>query len=142
MLRALIAKTLACRAAKSVCFVRFLLYSGLIRNPVNFPGLAAIIRECLFEVWLTRVGVQPKKANQNGSAVQRILGVKLAAAVPELPDLGYDQGAVLGIGPIEPPLAGLRMVESEGQTLDVARNRTIGFELFQLSAAIPDFAGD
>ena len=122
----------------SMRFARFIVYSRLVRNPVDFPSLASVIGERLFKVRRTRGHVRPNKSNQDNFAVNRILGEKLAASILEFADLGWIQDAILAVGPIEPPLVGLRIVQPESQAFDVARSRTINLDRVQLSAAVPN----
>src|ERR1700719_225372 len=88
----------------SSCFIRSVVHSRLVRNPVHFPGLAAILRERLFKVRHIRVGVRPNKSNEDRLAIERVLGVKLAAAILKFADLGDNERAVLAVGPIQAPL--------------------------------------
>ena len=88
-----------------------------------------------------RIGVRPNKSNVDQFAVKGVLTVKLAATVLELADLGCNDGAIFGVGPIKAPLVGLRIVKTEGQTFDVAAC-AISFELFKLGAAFPNFSSD
>src|SRR5271155_534849 len=88
-----------------------------------------------------RIGVRPNKSNVDEFAVLGVLAVKLAAACLELADLGCDDDAIFGIGPVEAPLVGLRIVKTQGQTFDVAAC-AIRFELFELGAAFPNFSSD
>ena len=67
---------------------------------------------------------------------------KLPASIVEFADLGRVHDSSLAIGPIEPPLMRLSIVPTERQALDVAGSRALGFELLQLSAAIPNLSGD
>jgi hypothetical protein len=86
-------------------------------------------------------GIGPDESNQSRFAIQCVGAEKLAASVLELADLGWEDGATLAVCPIEAPLLGLRIEETKGETFDVAGNRAIGFELLQLSPAIPTPAG-
>src|SRR5579864_3073117 len=89
----------------------------------------------------TRGQVGPSIANQNDSAVNRILGEELAAPILEFADLRRVHDANLAIGPIEPPLMGFRVVNTQGQTLNVA-GWTIDLNGVQLGAAIPNLVTD
>src|SRR5580692_75994 len=64
-----------------------LAYPRLVGYPVHFPGFAAVVREGLFEVRCIRVGVRPNKSNKDKFSVQRVLSVKLAAAILKFADL-------------------------------------------------------
>lgn len=119
----------------------FLADPRLVRDPVDFPGLAAIVRKRLFKVRHIRVGVRPDKSNLDQFAVEGVLAVKLAASIFELADLGRDDGAILAVGPIETPLVSLWIVGAQGQTFDVTAC-ALGLEFFELGTAIPNPAGD
>src|SRR5713101_6320777 len=118
----------------SVRFDRFIFHPCLVRDPVDFPGLAPIIRERLLKVGRIRGDVRPNKSNQDGSAIRaRWFRVeKLAASILEFADRGRSNGAGLAGGPIEAPLVGLGIVQTEGQTFDVAACRAVGFKLLQI----------
>lgn len=115
--------------------------TGLVGDPVDFPSLAPIGGEGLLKVGGIGRGLGPNIANQNDPAVERLLVEKFATAVGKLANRRLPERTVLAVGPVETPLMGLRIVETEGQTLDVT-GRAGGLELFEPSAAIPDFAGD
>src|SRR5260370_32871780 len=91
-----------------------------------------------------RGGGRPRKSNQDGSAIgaRRFCIDKLPASILEFADRRRPHGPALTCCPIEAPLLGLGIVQTEGQTLDVAGSRAIGFELLQLSPAIPNLSGD
>jgi hypothetical protein len=63
---------------------------------------------------------------------------KLGASILEFADHPLAQSGILAVGPIDSPLLGLRIVQTEREAFDVA-GLTGGFELFQICAAIPDF---
>ena len=88
-----------------------------------------------------RSNVRPDKSNKDAFSIQHVLGIKLAASILELADLGYDHGAILAVGPIEFPLAGLRVIQTQSQTFDVA-GRPINLDRVQLSAALPNLVAD
>src|SRR6202035_1464516 len=88
-------------------------------HPVDLPGLAAVIGIGLFEVGCAGVGFAPEKADIHQLAVVGVLPVELALPVLELTDLrdGIDR-AVLAVGPVDGPLVGLSVVETDCQALD------------------------
>src|ERR1700730_4239883 len=96
----------------SVRLVRFIFHPRLIRNPVDFPGFASIIRERLFKVGRILGDVRPSKSNQDRSTVRaRWFHVeKLAASILEFADRGRSHGTAFARGPIEAPLMGLGIV--------------------------------
>src|SRR6202043_1060364 len=67
----------------------------LVGDPVHFPGLAAVTRECLFEVGRIGGHARPFVANEDGLAVDRVLGEELTASILEGADLGRVHDAVL-----------------------------------------------
>jgi hypothetical protein len=91
-------------------------------------------------VGCVRGGVRPNKSNKDSFALPCVLGLKLAAPILELADLGRVHSAVLAVGPIESPLVGLGILQTEGQTFNMASFRAIGVELLQISAAIPNLS--
>src|SRR5947207_15735396 len=105
----------------SVCFARFVAYSCLVRDPVYFPGFAAILLERMFEMRRIRVGLRPNKSNQDGFAIRagRFRVVKLAVSILEFADRGRAHGSALAGCPIEAPLVGLGIIETQGHTFDV-----------------------
>src|SRR5215468_749988 len=96
----------------SVRFVRFIFHPCLIRNPVDFPGFAPILREGLLKVRSIGVGVCPNKSTQDGSAIRagwfRI--EELAASILEFTDRGHAHRTALASRPIKAPLVGLGIV--------------------------------
>src|ERR1700691_4821744 len=64
--------------------------------------------------------VGPIKSNQDGFAIDCVLGKELTVSVRELADLGWIQNADLAVVPIESPLVRLGIVNTQGQTFDVA----------------------
>src|ERR1700683_2104147 len=88
-----------------------------------------------------RGGTGPNKTNKDAFSIQRVLGVELTLSIFKLADLGREDWATLSVGPVQAPLVGLGIVETEGQTFDMAGSRAIGFELLQLSPAIPNLTG-
>ena len=81
--------------------------------------------------------IRPIKSNQDGFPINRILGEKLAMSILKFADLGWVQDPNFAIGPVEPPLMGLRIVYAKGETFDVA-GWTIDLDRVQLGAAIPN----
>jgi hypothetical protein len=88
-----------------------------------------------------RVHVRPNEPDKYSLPINRILGEKLAASILEFADLGWIHDAILAIGPIEPPLVGLRIVHTQGQTFDVAC-WAIDVDRVQFGAAIPNLEAD
>ena len=91
-----------------------------------------------------RGDVRPDESNIDASAFPEFLVIELAAAVLELADHrlnGLAEGGVFAVGPVDAPLAGLRIVDAQGEALDVA-GRAIGFEFLEIGATVPDFSRD
>src|SRR6266511_3994138 len=93
-------------------------------------------------MWLPRSGIRPNESNKDKLAIQCVLAVKLTASILEFADLGWEDRTTLAVGPVEAPLVGFGIVQTQGETFDVASCRTIGFKFFQLSAAIPNLPGN
>src|SRR5258708_4272542 len=111
----------------SVRFVRFIFHPCLVRNPVDFPGFAAIIRERLFKVGGIRGDVRPNKSNQDGSAIRAgwFCVEKLAASILEFADRGRAHGTAVAGGRLEPPRMGLWLVKrQESAVMSEIPNRT------------------
>src|SRR6516162_1087167 len=111
-------------------------YPGLVGNPVRFPSLAAVLGEGLFKMGRVRSHARPVEPHKDAFAIQCVLGVKLTASFLELTDLRYNHDAILAVGPIESPLTRLRIVQTQGQSFEVAGG-TIDLDLVQLGAAVP-----
>src|SRR6202012_942450 len=77
--------------------------AGVHRNPVDFPGLAAVVREGLLEAARIGGNVRPDVPYQDAPAVDRLLVEELAAAVLEFAYGGNAQAAAVGIGRVQAP---------------------------------------
>src|SRR5262249_23202363 len=110
-------------------------------DPVHFPRLAAISRESLLEVTRGRSDVRDHEAHQDRFAIEGFLVDELAPAVLEATDRGYAQSTARAVGEIEAPLAGVRVVQAQGQGLDVT-GRPVDVKLYEVGAAVPDFSHD
>src|SRR5258705_12980430 len=88
-----------------------LVHLHLIRHPVHFPRLSPVLRIRLLEVRRLRCGRRPGVADEDGAALVALLVVELTTAVLEGADGGDVEGAVLRVGPVDAPLAGLGIVE-------------------------------
>src|SRR5665213_3665544 len=60
----------------------------LVRDPIDFPGLASIVRVGLFEMRRIPGHLRSYKSNIDGPALPWFLIVKLAATILELADHG------------------------------------------------------
>src|SRR5208282_4145698 len=79
---------------------------------------------------------------QDHSAIESVLAVELAAAIFEFADLGWaGEHASVAVGPVQIPLVGLRIVETQREAFDVAGG-AVRFEFIEIRAAIPDRAGN
>src|SRR5438128_2524602 len=94
--------------------VRFIGHACVCRDPVDFPSLASIVGECLFETARIRRDVRNNESNKDGSTIQCFLVEKLAASILELAYRGSAEGAVVAIGKIEAPLVRFRIVQTQG----------------------------
>src|SRR5512146_1315657 len=88
-----------------------------------------------------RCDAGPDVAHQAVTPIVRVLGIELTDAVAELPDgRRPHQGPCFARGPVDAPLAGLRVVEAQGQSLDRPA-RPPHLHLLELGTAVPDLAG-
>src|SRR5260370_12123318 len=96
----------------SVRFDRFIFHPCLVRDPVDFPGLAPIIRERLLKVSRIRGDVRPNKSNQDGSAIGAgwFRVEKLPPSILQFADLCRPHDTSLAGGQVEAPLVGLGIV--------------------------------
>ena len=116
-------------------------YSFKCHYPVCFPGLAFVIRECLFETGRIRRDVHETVSNKDHSVIELFLIDKYTTAIFKLPYRGYAQNARVAIGPIEAPLMGLGIVEPQADAFDMTC-RTVGRELEQIGVAIQNLSDD
>src|ERR1700733_1977314 len=79
----------------------------------------------------------PVISNEDALVAQGVLRVKLAVTLLEFPDLRNCDDAVLAVGPVEPPLAGLGIVQAQCETLD-APVWTVGQECVELGSPTPE----
>ena len=112
--------------------------AGLVGDPVDLPGAAAVGGERLLKVWRSGGHAGPVVADKGGFAVDVVGGVEVAAALLERADLRRVEAARAVVGPVEAPLAGGGIVEAESEAFDVAR-AAIDLDGVELSAAVPDF---
>src|SRR5271157_5890176 len=113
----------ACSSSRRKSSVRFaggVVNPRLIGDPVDLPGLAAVVGEGLLEMGCVGSELGPVKANQDRLAVDGVLRVELADAVLELANLGRVENADLLVIPIESPLVGCGVVHAQGQADDAA----------------------
>src|SRR5262249_1277981 len=94
----------------SVGFVRSIFHPCVCRDPVYFPSLTPVFRECLFKSARIGSNVRDNKSNKDGSAIKCFLVEKLAAPIFEAADRRLAQNATLATCKIEAPLAGLGIV--------------------------------
>src|SRR5271156_6871949 len=82
----------------------------LIGDPVHFPRYSSVSGEGLLKVRGIRRDAGPGISNQDHAAIESVLAVELADPVLEFAHLGRaGEGAILGVGPIQIPLAGWRV---------------------------------
>src|SRR5579871_419317 len=122
--------------------VRCIGHACLICHPVHLPGLATVLGVGLLEVWIAGVGIGPNEADVDRLVVQFVYAIKFAASILESTNLGAGiHDAVFAVRPINAPLACLRVVEAQRQSLDVAAG-TIEFDLLDHGTSIPYLARD
>ena len=85
--------------------------------------------------------VRPGITNQDGLAIDRVLGEKFPASILEFANLRRVNDAILAVGPIKSPLVRLRIVRTQRQPFDVA-GRALCLERVQLRPAIPKLVAD
>src|SRR5216684_8060089 len=112
-------------------------HQSICGDPVNFPRLSSVTRECLFKTARIGSDVGNDKSNKNGSAIQCFLVKKLAASILKLADRGLAHAAAVAVGKIEAPLMGLEIVQAQVQPFEVTCG-AIGLELHQVGATIPN----
>ena len=112
--------------------------AGLVGDPIDLPGAAAVAGERLLKVRRAGRHARPVVADKNGFAVNGVGGVEVAAALLERADLRRVEAADAVVGPVEAPLAGGGIVEAKSEAFDVARG-PIDLDGVELSAAVPDF---
>jgi len=117
------------------------LHARVRHNPVCFPGLSAVIRECLFKVTRVLGNAGPYTSNKDCSSIECLLVEEFAAPVLELADRGDTQRTGFTVSEIQAPLVGLWIIQPQIKTFDVTR-RAVGFEFHQISAAIPNLANN
>jgi len=85
----------------ALCQIKF--HPCVYRDPVYFPGLASIIRECLFKTARIRSDVRNYKSDKDRPAIECLLIEKLAAPILELADRRLAHSAAVAVGKIEAP---------------------------------------
>src|SRR6516165_8172770 len=103
-----------CRCVGCVCHAR------VSRDPVHFPGLASVVGEGLLKSARIRSDVRNNKTNKDSPVVECFLVKEFAASILELADRGLTYRSVVAIREVEAPLMGLRVVQAQRQTFDVA----------------------
>src|SRR5215218_502491 len=91
------------------------------RNPVDFPGLAPILREGLFKMAGSRRDVGDHESNKDGAAIVHFLVVELPSSVLELPDRGLAQATAAVARKVKAPLMGFGVVQTQAHSFNVAR---------------------
>ncbi len=118
--------------------MRVAAYSRVDRDPVHFPGLAAVFGESLFETTGIRFDVGNDKADQDRPSVKGFLVIKFAATILERADGRRTHAAGRAAGKVETPLVRLRIVEPQTQGLDVS-SRAFHVELHEVRPPVPYF---
>jgi hypothetical protein len=107
------------------------------RDKVWFPGSAAIIGKRLFNVVGIWSNVRPDESNKDSPPVERFLVEEFATAVLELADLRLIHYTHCAVDKVLTPLMRLRIIEEQCEAFEMS-GRTIGLDLLQLRAAIPN----
>src|SRR5437762_13129787 len=95
-------------------------YSRVDRDPVHFPGLAAVFGESLFETTGIRFDVGNDKADQDRPSVTGFLVIKFAATILECADGWRTPAAGRAAGLVETALVRVGLVEPQTLGLDVS----------------------
>ena len=103
------------------------------------PGFAAIVGVGLFVAMGVGGADGPFAADENGFVVEGVGGVEVAAAVCELADHWRVERGRFAVDEALAPLMGLRVVEEEAHAFP-ASGWAVGFDFFELCAAVPDLA--
>src|SRR5262249_48794883 len=101
--------------SNSISLARPVFHPCVYRDPVYFPGLAAIGRECLFKSARIWSDVGYNKSNKDGAPIKHFLVVQLASASFETADCRLAQSTALAVCKIKAPLTGLRIVQTQAQ---------------------------
>src|SRR5579863_5281296 len=83
---------------------------GLVGNPVDLPGLAAVVGKRLLEVRRVRRDRGPDKSYVDHLAVVLLLVVELTDAILELTDHRLAQNSIVVVDPVNEPLVRSRAV--------------------------------
>ena len=89
--------------------------TGKLHDPIRFPRRPTVRREGLLPVACIGATVRPDEANENHSAFENVLAVEFAAAVPEGSGERLLERARRAVRPVDRPVSGVRVVESERQ---------------------------
>src|SRR5258708_28358648 len=102
-----------------VLFLRLVIRPRERHHPIGLPGLGAVAGEGLFKAGGIRSDGGEAVASENGFAAERFLIEKLAAPILEFADHRLRQDTVGAARPIETPLVGLGIVETQADAFDV-----------------------
>ena len=90
--------------------MRFTFHSCVCVDPIYFPTLTPVVRECLFKTTRILSDVRPEPSNKNRSAIKWFLVKKLAPSILKFPDHRLVDGTVVAGGPIVASLTGVGIV--------------------------------
>jgi len=115
--------------------------SGLIGDPIHHPSFASVVGKRSFKMRRIASELRPIKSHKELFAIKIVLCVKFAVSILELSDLRYGHHTIFTIGPVQPPLAGLRIEQTQSEAFDVTC-WTVDLERVQLRATVPELVAD
>lgn len=115
------------------------LCSREVLDPIPLPGSPVIGGKRLLAVKRLRRDVREDEVDVDRLAMERLTIGELATAVLEVPYHRRSQKPVVARRKINAPLARLRVISAQAQSLDMAR-RAVEFEFEQIGAALPDLS--
>ncbi len=111
-------------------------HPNVVRNPVDFPRLATIVRKRLLE--MARIGrdLGDDESNKDGTTIQSLLIEEFATPVGKPADGRLCERSAGAVGEVETPLMRLRIVQTEVESFEVTR-RPVSDELDEIGAPVP-----
>src|ERR1700722_2919643 len=109
----------------------------IISDPIEFPRLAAVIREKLLEVTGSRADLDDHKAHKNGSVSKGFLVDEFSAAIMEFTHRRCARRSDGAVGEVQAPLIGFWVVQTQREGFNVTL-LTLDFQLNEIRATIPD----
>lgn len=110
-----------------------------IHCPICFPGLSSVGGKRLFPATRVRFDIQVEKPNKDGLTLKDLVVIELALAIREGTDRWSIQRSLCTVDPVLTPEVGLRVIETEGRTLDMTGG--IGeFVLIEVCLSLPNLS--